>query len=272
MYAIDFEYDGQYLSDYGLIICDFNGGSGADIKSAGSEISFNIIPKNKGKKYTLISSQYDTCISASFHICKNPDLFDRDEMIISNDEYRDIARWLNRSEFRKFQVLYDNEEFRDTCYFNAGFNLSRITIGEELVGIELTMETDSPFGYGPVVTKTATIGNGGESFLVSDPSDDIGYIYPDVVLTCNGNGDYTITNSLTGTSTTITDCTSGEVITMLGDPMIISSSVSTHNVPASFNFVYLKVGNTYETRRNTITVSNPCTIKISFSPIIKDFV
>ena len=30
MFALDFEYDGRYLSDYGFIICDFNGSSGAE--------------------------------------------------------------------------------------------------------------------------------------------------------------------------------------------------------------------------------------------------
>lgn len=43
MYALDFEYDGQYLSDYGFIICDFNSSSGADIVSAGSMITFNTV-------------------------------------------------------------------------------------------------------------------------------------------------------------------------------------------------------------------------------------
>ena len=39
MYAKDFEYDGQSLSDYNCIVCDFDGSSGAVFASAGSSIT-----------------------------------------------------------------------------------------------------------------------------------------------------------------------------------------------------------------------------------------
>ena len=40
MYATDFEYDGQYLSDYGFIICDFNYSKGSVTVDTGSKLSF----------------------------------------------------------------------------------------------------------------------------------------------------------------------------------------------------------------------------------------
>jgi len=271
--AVDFEYDGQYLSDFGFIICHFDGGAGLETVSAGAEITFNTVAKRRGKAFTLVSSQYDSCITTTFQICKN--VCDNDDsMVITDDEYRDIARWLNRTEFCEFMVLYDdeNDAYRDPCYFNAGFNLSRITIGDELFGIELTLETDSPFGYGPLVQRTYTItDSSGGDVTFTDPSDDIGYVYPDVVLTCSDSGAYNITNAMTGTVTTITGCTSGEVITMQGEPMIITSSLSTHDIASSFNFIFMKVGNTYASRQNTITVSKPCTLQISYNPIVKSF-
>lgn len=49
MRAIDFEYDNQYLSDYGFIICDFNFSSGANEVDAGSTITFNKISRHSGK-------------------------------------------------------------------------------------------------------------------------------------------------------------------------------------------------------------------------------
>lgn len=150
MRAIDFEYDNQYLSDYGFIICDFNFSSGANEVDAGSTITFNKISRHGGKRYGLSSTQYDECVTTSFDICKNPDIYDPEDMEISNDEYRDIMRWLNRREFLKFQVIDDgNDNFeRDTCYYNASFNVDKIKINEKLCGMRLTMETDKPFGYG----------------------------------------------------------------------------------------------------------------------------
>ena len=54
MYACDFEYDGQYLSDYGFIICNFNGSSDFDVVSAGSKITFNTVSRHRGKKYSSL--------------------------------------------------------------------------------------------------------------------------------------------------------------------------------------------------------------------------
>ena len=111
MYAIDFEYDGQYLSDYGFIICDFNSSYGIAEASAGSVITFNKIQRDNGRKYGLSSTQYSECVSATFDICKNDDIWERDQLEITNDEYRDLMRWLNRREFLSFQLVDDTDEF-----------------------------------------------------------------------------------------------------------------------------------------------------------------
>ena len=109
MYTLDFEYDGQHLSDYGFIVCDFNEASGANTASAGSKITFKTVPKHKGKKVSLTSSQYDECAQATFDICKDPERYDVDERWITNDEYRDLMRWLNRNQFLKFQVIIEDD-------------------------------------------------------------------------------------------------------------------------------------------------------------------
>ena len=49
MYASDFEYDGHYLSDFGFVVCDFDGASSYDVISAGSKITFNKVSRNRGK-------------------------------------------------------------------------------------------------------------------------------------------------------------------------------------------------------------------------------
>ena len=146
MNAIDFEYDGQYLSDYGFIICDFDGASGVDTISAGSTLTFNKVSQFNGRNFSLASTIYEECISTTFDICKDPEKYDKDEMEISTDEFRDMIRWLNRREFLKFQI-YDTDRDYEACYFNASFNIEKITIGEIVYGLRLTMETDKPFAY-----------------------------------------------------------------------------------------------------------------------------
>lgn len=272
MRAIDFEYDNRYLSDYGFIICDFNFGSGANEIDAGSTITFNKISRHSGKKYSLSSTQYDECITTSFDICKNPDIYDPEDMEISNDEYRDIMRWLNRREFLKFQVIDDgNDNFeRDTCYYNASFNIDKIKINEKLYGMRLKMETDKPFGYGQEQSVSWTFSNSNVSKILSDISDEIGYIYPTVIITINRNGDLSLYNELENCTTVIKNCKVGEVITLDGDTHIITTTYISHDVCNDFNYEFFRIGNTINNRNNRISVSLPCNVVIKYTPIIKD--
>ena len=272
MRAIDFEYDNRYLSDYGFIICDFNFGSGANEIDAGSTITFNKISRHSGKKYSLSSTQYDECITTSFDICKNPDIYDPEDMEISNDEYRDIMRWLNRREFLKFQVIDDgNDNFeRDTCYYNASFNIDKIKINEKLYGMRLKMETDKPFGYGQEQSVSWTFSDSNVSKILSDISDEIGYIYPTVIITINRNGDLSLYNELENCTTVIKNCKVGEVITLDGDTHIITTTYISHDVCNDFNYEFFRTGNTNNNRNNRISVSLPCNVVIKYTPIIKD--
>jgi len=93
LYALDFEYDGRRLSDYGFIICDFNFSSGATNASIGSKITFNKVSRHHGRTHSLLSTQYDEMLTSTFHICKNPNIFDADEMEISYEEYTELIRW-----------------------------------------------------------------------------------------------------------------------------------------------------------------------------------
>ena len=272
MYAIDFEYDGQYLSDYGFIICHFDASTGANFADAGSKITFNKVSRINGKSYSLTSTKYAECIQTTFDICKNPDLYDYENREISNDEYRDIMRWLNRREFLKFQVINDedNNFERDTCYYNASFNIDKIKINEKLYGMRLTMETDKPFGYGQEFREEWTITNASESKLLIDVSDEIGYTYPNMKIICHSDGDLSIINKATDCTMVIKNCSKGEIITIEGDELIIYTSNKSHDICNDFNYEFFRIGNTYKNRDNIITVSIPCQVIISYAPIIKD--
>lgn len=271
MYAIDFEYDGQYLSDYGFVICSFDGSYGSETVSAGSKITFNTVPMHNGKKYSLTGTQYDECIQTTFSIAKNPCHNDgMDDMKITNDEYRDMMRWLNRREFLKFQIFDENEDNRDTCFFEASFNVEKIFFGGTLYGLNLTMETNRPFGYGEEQVLVYDITDTSKEYILYDVSDEIGYVYPDMTITCNGTGNLTIANKTENCSMAINNCSSGEVITVNGEEQIISSSLNSHHLYDDFNFEFFRIGNTFANRENIITTSLPCTLEIKYVPIVKD--
>ena len=139
MKAVDFEYDGINLSDFGMIICNF-GDKGLETISNGSTITFNTVPTIGGSKHELTSTVYENCLEATIQICKNS--CNRDVMEISSTEFRELTRWLNRKKFLKFKIL--DEDYID-LYFEASFNINRIEVNGKLYGLELEVFTNRPF-------------------------------------------------------------------------------------------------------------------------------
>ena len=267
MFATDFEYDGHCLSDFGFIICNFNGSSDTETISAGSRITFNTVSTHYGKRFGLAGTQYDECITATFDICK--DQCNGEDIVITNDEYRDIMRWLNRREFLKFRILYDDDDLREICYYDASFNIDKIMADQGLVGLTLTLETNKPFGYAQEQSFSWNVSHGSTKKLY-DMSDEIGYTYPSMVITMRESGTLSITNDIEPCTMIIKNCTAGEIITIDGDALIITSSMNSHKICDDFNFEFLRIGNTINDRTNRITFSLACKVVITFCPVIKD--
>ena len=267
MYALDFEYDGQWLSDYGFMICSFDSSSGVNTSDAGSKITFNKVSRDGGKKYGIAGTTYEDCLQATFDICKIPDR--NIDLKITGDEYRDLVRWLNRKEFKRLRII-NTESFADSCYFDASFSVSKIFVADILYGLRLEMETNRPFGYGSEIKIEINTNNPSANYIFDDLSDEIGETYPKVVITCKASGDLTLTNVTVGETMVIKNCSNGEIITLSGDTQIITTSVSSHNIANDFNFNFFKMANSFESRINKIQSSLACNIKIYYTPIIKE--
>ena len=270
MYAIDFNYDGLSLSDFGFIICDFSPSDGANILDDGTLLQFSKVSYHSGKRWGLTDTKYESCIQTTFDVCKNPDTINPDEMRITDDEYRDIVRWLNRREFKRLYFIYDDTENKDFRYYNASFNISKIKIAEVLCGLRLTMETDKPFAYGTEVKNNWTVANSTTRFKLTDLSDEIGYIYPTVKITCSQAGNLSIYNDRDSRTVVINNCSAGEVIIINGEIQTISSSLNAHKISNDFNYEFPKIINTMDNRDNYYRFSLPCSVEISYLPIVKD--
>ena len=268
MYAYDFEYDGQLLSDFGMIVCDFSNGGGVSNGGKGSEIKFNMVPAGYGKRFFVSGLQYEDCLSTTFQICKDPRRNVDEE--ITNEEFRALSRWLNRKKFLWFRSFDWCEPEKEKPWFRASFNLTRIESGRQTVGVELSMVTDAPFGYGPEEELEMVFTSGTLSGVISDRNEEMGDTYPWMRITCGQAGTMTITNALTGCSCSVENCVSGEVLTFSGESMIISSSNTNHDLANDFNYDFFRIGNNAEEDENAITVSMPCTVEIKYRPIWKD--
>ncbi len=269
MYALDFEYDNKNLSDFGFIICDFNFDFGAKTTALGAEIEFTTVPHSRGKRHSLISADYTERIEASFDICKNPST--NENRRITNDEFRTLVRWLNRREFCPFRII---NERNDICYFNASFNISRVTVADKLYGLHLEMVTDSPFGHGATRTIRLDFSGATNSNPITrtmiDYSDEIGYIYPSITINCKSAGNLSLANSMTGCNLYIEGCTNNEEIHIDEKTLAVTTNNSEHDILNCFNYNYFSIGNSLDNRINKITSTLSCVLTIVYRPIIKD--
>lgn len=261
MNAYDFEYDGLRLSDFGCIICKFDGG-GTETVTNGSQISLNTVSTLMGAKQELVSSKYEECLEAVFQICKNT--CSEDDAEFSLRELRDLMRWLNRREFHKCKFIA--EDYVD-FYFEATFNISRIEIGGKIVGLELTMKTNSPFAFGEPQTMVIhnTAKSGRKS--IANQSDAEGYVYPSMEIFIRESGDLYLYNDFEKRTTLVKNCTAGETITM--NYPIIQSSLPAHKIQDDFNWNFFRLANTVRHKKNDLTISLPCTITLRYSPVIQ---
>lgn len=265
MKAYDFEYDGLRLSDKGFMICKFDSDSVETI-SNGSEITFNTVSTMNGQKHELTSSEYGDCLTATFQICKN--ICTYDESAVSLDDMRDIMRWLNRKSFHKFKLRDD--EYTN-IYFEASFNVSKIEVGGFIRGFELEMFTNRPFGFREPVTININNLQAEEIKTIYSQSDEEGYLYPDMEIAIESDGDFKMYNSMEpDREMNIANCKAGEVI-KINYPLISSSlgEDRTTKIQNDFNWVYFRIATLFKNRLNNITTSLPCSMKIKYTPIVK---
>lgn len=260
MQFVDFEYDGQTLSSWGYIVCIFDQSDGVDVIESGDAISFEKTPVQNGVVFELTNTKHEECITSTFDICKDPDVFD--DLIISDHEYRKLSRWLNRKEFFRFKPLDDELE---NCFYDASFNVNKIKIADKLVGLELKMETNRPFGYNHISYKFSLDSN--TTKTIYDESDEIGYLYPKMKIEILEDGDLTLNNSFDNSNMTIRNCKKDEVITI--NYPVICSNFSEHRIQNDFDWKFLRISNTYDNRINTISSTIACNIRLAYDPIVK---
>ena len=267
MHMIDFEYNGERLSDYGLYPCYLDG-SANDTVEVANLVSINKVKAPNSQKYISTGYAYEDVLNAQFQALKIG--CNVNNSSITDVELNRIMRWLNRKRYCVFKPIYENGRFSNV-YFEAFFNVRPIVIGEEIVGIDLTLNTNAPYGFIEPNTYRYEFSPTSNNLVIYDESDEIGHSYCDAIITCLENGDLKITNTLDpNNEVVIRDCSVGEVITLKGKEKIILSSLPGHTSLANdFNYNYFRMNNTYENNRNVFKSSLRCNIEVTYSPIRK---
>ena len=266
MQMIDFEYNGEKLSDRNLMLCSFD--SPSDEVQIGNQVSITTIRMPNSNKHMSVGYTYDEVLMVEFSICKN--FCNTDVPAISDAELNSIMRWLNRKRFCKFKPIHDDGSFKDV-YFYGTFNIVPVKMGTNIVGLNLSLTTNAPFGFVESQKYSFTFDDENTEFVIDDMSDEIGHLYCDATIQCLESGDLEISNSLDINNTIIIkNCVAGETITLYGEQKIIETDKASHSrLYNDFNYRYLRINNTYEDTQNVFTSNLSCEITLSYSPIRK---
>lgn len=264
MVVKDFEYANEFLSDWGYEICEFDTSNGFETINTDSQITFDSVSQNNGKYFPLTTSYYSDHIEITFQICKVrcPDGI----IPFTIFEVRELKRWLNRPTFHKFKLI--QQDWAD-IYMEGSFNISEIKFNDSTYGLELNFISNRPFALHEPITYKFELNNDDNSYIFLDKSDEIGYIYPNITLTCLSSGNLELSNTQEpGRKTIINNVSKNEIISC-NPNLLISTSLLSHQIQNDFNFKFFRVANYYGNRKNIITSSIPVRIELTYSPYVK---
>ena len=266
MQMVDFEFNGPRLSDFDMTVGAFDT-SIDEIQENTGKVTINHVKAAHSDRWMSTGYLYEDPIVVEFSCirrgCTNMN------GVITDREFGQIMRWLNRKKDCKMKPIYDDGSFSD-LYFMGTFNVDPIKVGNQIYGVSVEFTADAPYGYHePVNYKYNS--EDGDTFSVFDLSEEVGYIYCDMTIECLEGGDLTLSNSLDpDNSVVIKNCSSGEIITFNGRSKYVQTSLESHKKFFNdYNFNHPRIINTYDNNENIFTPSLSCNVTISYSPVMK---
>lgn len=270
MYANIFEFNGIKSSELGYYIVNFDGFSNDGVGAAGNEITFSTSKPANSYQWNFHGSKYETPLTMSFQIGKFDCSIDKGRNYeLSQQDCAFLLRWLVRNDGYKFlRFLQGGYEGYESTYFHAQNSLQWIRVAETIVGAQINVTCDAPFGYSDIQTFEVSC-NDGDSFTIYNDSDKTGALYfdeIDIVMSSDAKN-LQIKNSMDRIysptipyATQITNCKNGEHIT-IANHMIATNKNTVHtreSINNDFNFKYprlINISDLSETRNNIYTVT-----------------
>lgn len=254
----DFIFDGRLASDFNLMLCSIDKGTGIDSSNIISNNTFTTFKPVNADRQFFTGNTYNYVLTKTIQVCKAEG---SNSGYFSLTEIEALQRWLCRDDgYHSFAFVNDDT---DNIVYNAQISMNVIEYCDRIIGLELTITTDSPYGY---VSRTHTYElMAGEAVTLIDYSSKTGSTPLNASITCLADGDYSLTCSFDSNQTTseIKNCTKGECIDISG-LCVISSSAASHDIANDFNYVFPRLSNTLDTNINELTVNLPCNLTITY--------
>ena len=271
-----FEFNGVQSDSLNIYIANIDSFTTDGVVDAGSEITFNTSKPSNDFKTFFNNPTYEKMYEFPFQIIKiNSSTKLLEEITV--EEQVILQRWLIRKDGYKY-LRFISDDYKN-IYFNCQISLQWVKIGSVIIGAELKVTCDAPFGYSALQTFTKTCADG-DTFTIIDDSDEVGELYIDNFnIVCNSaatnlqikNSMEYIYNPTENKVTLFENVILNESITMNGLKQITSSNT---NISTRFNWNFPRLINLSngitDTRENTFTVTGgSCSISISYRTIRK---
>lgn len=263
MYAEAFEFNGVNSRDVGICILNFDGFNTDGTATVGDEIQFITSRTACSDRLNFHGSNREQTLKMTFQIGK--DSTSATDMEFTRSELAFLKAWLERRDGYHF-LRFFQKGYEDT-YFYCQIHIEWIRVNSMIVGAELSVTCNAPYGYSGIQGIDVKLDDG-ESFIVYNDSDEQGGLEIDQVeigITKGSDCTLTLTNQLeniytlagqpdtSGASrnhvTQIQHCNQGEQIIIDGLHHRISTSKEHQQnhtngcVSEDFNFCYPRLIN-----------------------------
>lgn len=253
--AMNMIFDGANLKNkYNLMVANISNDNveyyknhqSMDVKTdkTSNDDTFHII--NKG-----FSSEQLEYTFQLFHACgKEDEPFTRNEI-------EEINRLFVRdtNDYYKLQLI--DEDFGNCYCWCTGTIVEKIFVGGYVRGLQVTVKLANPYWYDFDVHSVTCNVTDGANMILNDTSGLPNHeIYPDVEIRFLTNGDFNMTNSMTGCNFGLKNCVAGEVVTIKGNIHAMSSNIRTTSALFNgFTYDFPSIANRYDSRKNVFTFS-----------------
>lgn len=233
-YHTSFSYLGKNSKDdFGLMICHFsdNTDSGETDTFLSTEAVYS--DSYDGTRQKFYGARYDTVATPQITVIKQ----DGTDLGIADN--RKILKWLTGSRQSTWMDFYIGDEIKYRLLGRVK-SVSQYKMDAKVVGLILTFESVSPYGYSSLQTVSQLL-TGDETITINCDTDDL-YSYVSVNTTFeNTSGDsLIITNNTIGDITEVTGLAQNEVVN-ISDNMVITSDKPGKTFGNTFNFVFPKL-------------------------------
>lgn len=275
MYAMTFEFNGIKSDDVGFYILNYDGFSNGGVGYTGNEVTFQTFQSANSKKKIYTGCKFEEPLKFTMQIGKYEPYDGNYE--ITAQECAFLLRWLVRSDgYRYMRILQKGYE---NIYLNCKNTLQWFrTQDGRIVGAQLDVECDAPFGYSKQQSFEIECADG-DSFEIYDDGDEIGAIVFDEcnILMTSDARELVISNSMDEIyspiiqyKTKIQFCENGENISIANGQI---ASSTRNDIARYFNYKPPRLINTsemLENRINTYTVTGgSCYLFFSYRTIRK---